>query len=107
VVGDLSIEMVDINFGEDEPAPQIMCTDVTRPELTSDAIAALVTAKALTADIGLENEVRLRYGLPPITAADRKSAQPQPVVPPAPPVDPNAQPASNPAGQPSPAPANA
>jgi hypothetical protein len=94
---DLSIEMVDINFGEDEPAPQIMCTDVTRPELTSEAIAALVSAKALTADIGLENEVRLRYGLPPITDADRTAAMPQPVVPPAPAnppaTDPNAPPA--------------
>jgi hypothetical protein len=108
---DLSIEMVDINFGEDEPAPQIMCTDVTRPELTSEAIAALVSAKALTADIGLENEVRLRYGLPPITDADRTAAMPQPVVPPAPvnppATDPNAptapapktaQPAGAPAG---------
>jgi hypothetical protein len=100
--------MVDINCGEDEPAPQIMCTDVTRPELTSDAIAALVTAKALTADVSLENEVRLRYGLPPITAADRTAAQPQPVVPPVPQplaIDPNA-PAPK-SGQPAGAPANA
>jgi hypothetical protein len=105
---DLSIEMVDINFGEDEPAPQIMCTDVTRPELTSEAIAALVSAKALTADIGLESEVRLRYGLPPITAADRKSAQPQPATPPAPTADPGVPEAPAPkAGQPAGEPANA
>jgi hypothetical protein len=108
---DLSIEMVDINFGEDEPAPQIMCTDVTRPELTSEAIAALVSAKALTADISLENEVRLRYGLPPITADDRTAAMPQPVVPPAPvnpppATDPNVPPAPK-AGQPAGEPANA
>ena len=81
---DLNIEMVDINFGEDEPVPQIVCTDINRPEITSEAISALVTAGALTPDISLENDVRQRFYLPPITDAERQAAQPAPAAPPSP-----------------------
>lgn len=80
----LNVEMVDINWGEDEPVPQILCTEIDRPEITSDAIAALVQAGALTADVGLENDVRQRYNLPVIDEAARKAAQPAPAAPPAP-----------------------
>lgn len=80
----LNVEMVNINWGEDEPVPQILCTDINRPEITSEAIAALTAAGALTPDIGLENDVRQRYNLPPIDEKARKAAQPQPIAAPAP-----------------------
>lgn len=79
---DLSVEIVDNNWGPDEPAPRILCKDINRPEITSDAIAQLVTAGALTPDIGLENDVRLRYNLPTIDDAARQAAQPAPEAPP-------------------------
>lgn len=79
---DLTVEMVDINFGEDEPAPQILCTDINRPEITSDAIAQLVQAGALTADLGLENDLRLRYGFSPIQS--RPAPAKAPIQEPAP-----------------------
>lgn len=96
---DLNIEMVDINFGEDEPVPRIVCTDINRPEITSDAVAALVTAGALTPDLGLENDIRLRYALPPIAEADREKLltpppAPDPAVPPVPQNAPQGQPAN-------------
>lgn len=81
---DLNIEMVDNNWGEDEPAPQILCTDISRPEITSEAIAQLTQAGALTPEITLENDVRQRYNLPTITPEDREAAQPKPPPEPAP-----------------------
>ena len=95
----MNIEIVDNNWGEDEPAPQIICTDINRPEVTSEAVSALVQAGALTPDIGLENDLRQRFNLPVIAEADRKAAQPQPTAPPAP-VNP---PAPAPAPEPVPA----
>jgi hypothetical protein len=95
---DLNIEIVDNNWGEDEPVPAIVCTDINRPEITSDAIAQLVTAGALTPDIALENDVRQRYNLPTITDAERKAAQPPPPVPPVP-AQPPPAPATDPAQQ--------
>lgn len=75
---DLNIEMVDYNFGEDEPVPAILCTDINRPEVTSEAISALVTCGALTPELGLENDIRQRYNLPVITQEQRDAAQPEP-----------------------------
>jgi hypothetical protein len=92
---DLNIEIVNFNWGEDEPAPRILCTDINRPEITSDAIAQLVTAGALTPDLSLENDVRLRYSLPPITE------RPAPAAPPTP--EPVQDPSQDPAVDPVPA----
>lgn len=78
----LSVRTVDANWGEDEPVPPIICTDITRPEITSEAIAALVTCGALTPDITLENDLRLRYQLPTIDARPEPVA-PVPAAPPA------------------------
>lgn len=75
---ELNIEIVDNNWGEDEPVPQILCTDINRPEVTSEAISALVTCGALTPDLTLENEIRLRYNLPIISEENRTAAQPAP-----------------------------
>jgi hypothetical protein len=73
----LNVEMVDYNFGEDEPVPGLLCTDINRPEVTSEAISALVTCGALTADLTLENDLRQRYNLPVISEADRENAKPE------------------------------
>lgn len=89
---DLNIEMVDLNWGEDEPVPQILCTDINRPEITSEAIAALVSAGALTPDLGLENDVRVRYSLPPIK--ERPAPVAEPAAVPAPQPQPDGLPAN-------------
>lgn len=78
---ELTVNMVDYNWGEDEPVPAIVCTDINRPEVTSEAIAALVTAGALSPEITMENDLRNRYRLPHI---DKRPAPPTPPTPPAP-----------------------
>jgi hypothetical protein len=69
---------VDYNFGEDEPVPGLLCTDINRPEVTSEAISALVTCGALTPDLGLENDIRLRFNLPLLSEQERDAALPDP-----------------------------
>lgn len=101
----MSTLMVDYNFGEDEPVPGMVCTDITRPEVTSDAISALVTCGALTPDLTMENDLRLRYQMPIL---DERPAPPQIAPPVAPDAAPTTAPgAPNPAPEPAPAPANA
>lgn len=93
----LNIEIVDNNWGEDEPVPQIICTDINRPEITSEAVAQLTAAGVLTPDLGMENDVRDRYNLPLIDDATREAAKtPVVVTTPAP----AAEPATNPQAQP-------
>lgn len=75
---DLTVNMVDYNWGEDEPVPPIVCTNVTTPELTSEAINALVACGALTADLGLENSIRDRYRMPPIEQRPEPHTHPDP-----------------------------
>lgn len=101
----LNIEIVDNNWGEDEPAPQILCTEINNPELTDTAVAGLVAAGALTPDLGLENDLRQRYNLPAIDQAARDAAKPKPSAPPAPAAPP--VPATDPSGKPVPVPADA
>ncbi len=84
----LNVQMVDYNFGEDEPVPAIICTDINRPEITSEAIASLVTCGAITPDLGMENELRTRYQMPVITNEERSAAKPPPTPPPGVPSDP-------------------
>jgi hypothetical protein len=74
----LNIQMVDYNFGEDEPVPAVLCTDINRPEITSEAISSLVTCGALTPDLTLENDLRTRYDLPVIS---ERPAAPQQTPP--------------------------
>lgn len=97
----LNVEIVDNNWGEDEPVPAILCTDINRPEVTSEALSQLVNAGALTADLTLENDVRQRYSLPVIEEAARTAARKAAQTPVAPPADPAIAPV------PDPAPANA
>lgn len=70
----LNVQMVDYNWGEDEPVPGLLCTDLSRPELTSEAISALVTCGALTPDASMEGYLRMRYHLPSITEQERVQA---------------------------------
>lgn len=77
----MNVQIVDNNWGEDEPVPGILCTDINRPEVTSEAINALVTCGALTPDISMENDIRSRFNLPLLTDAERESAKPQPAAP--------------------------
>jgi hypothetical protein len=74
----MNVQMVDYNFGEDEPVPGLLCTDINRPEVTSEAISALVTCGALTPDLGLENDIRLRFNLPLLSEQERDAALPDP-----------------------------
>jgi hypothetical protein len=71
----LNVQMVDYNFGEEEPVPGLLATDITRPEVTSEAISALVSCGALTPDLGMENDLRNRFHLPQI------NERPEPAAP--------------------------
>lgn len=62
----LTATMVDINFGEDEPSPEIVCLGLGKPEATAESIALLMGQGAITADPELENWLRERYDLPEI-----------------------------------------
>jgi hypothetical protein len=61
----MNVQMVDYNWGEDEPVPAIMCAKIPR-QAVSDALAGLVSCGALTPDLGMENELRDVYRLPQI-----------------------------------------
>jgi hypothetical protein len=61
----LSVQIVDYNWGETEPAPRVVCGDAgSRPEVTAESIAALMGAGAVAADPALEAWVRDRWRLP-------------------------------------------
>lgn len=62
----LNVRMVDINWGTEEPVPEIVCTGLGAPEATAESITALITAGAITADPELEAWLRQRYELPEI-----------------------------------------
>lgn len=62
----LTSRLVDIQFGEDEPSPEIVCTGLGRPEPTAEAISGLISARAITADPQLESWLRDRYDLPEV-----------------------------------------
>lgn len=58
-------DMVDLNFGPDEPAPRIVFDEIGgRHPATAEAIRALVECGALVADDELEKYLRQTYGLP-------------------------------------------
>jgi 2'-5' RNA ligase len=59
------VPLVDLNFGEDEPAPKIVCGNVgANHAITATSLAALYTCGALSSDPVLENYVRDLYKLP-------------------------------------------
>jgi hypothetical protein len=94
----LTARLIDINFGMDEPSPEIVCVGLGRPEPTAEALNSLITAGAITPDPTLDAFLRERYDLPEIDPAFVK--KPGPVVPvPAPDDDPAEDPAAEPANQ--------
>lgn len=60
----LAVQMVDYNWGENEPAPRIAATEINRPEATAEAVSQLMAVGALTADPGIDAALRARYRLP-------------------------------------------
>lgn len=61
----LAVQMVDYNWGEDEPAPRLCANDIgTRQEVTATSLQLLLEAGAITPDPELEAYVRREYGLP-------------------------------------------
>jgi predicted ABC-type ATPase len=102
------VDLVTQNWGEDEAAPRLVCTDVGENyQVTAEALSTLVTAKALTPDAALEDWIRKTWRLPESAGPISPLAKP----PPPKPVSPggNAQPgppgvsppaSGSPAGQP-------
>jgi hypothetical protein len=79
----LSVQIVDYNFGDDEPAPRVVATDINRPEVTGEAIAQLVSTGAILPDPELDGWLRTRYQIPardPETPA-QPAANPDPARP--------------------------
>lgn len=69
-------DIVDLNWGEDEPAPNIRCTDVgDRHDLSAEAINGLIDSGAITADPDLEAYLRKAHRLPPRTQEDAASGR--------------------------------
>jgi hypothetical protein len=59
-------DMVDINFGETEPAPRIVFDEIgSRQAATAQAIKLLADAGILLPDRSLEEAARQQFGLPP------------------------------------------
>ncbi|WP_369070028.1 phage portal protein family protein [Kineococcus terrestris] len=75
-------DLVDINFGDDEPAPRLVFDPIGSQQLaTATALKTLLDAGALTSDPELEAAVRQMHGLPP-RPADAPPAPPPPAAPP-------------------------
>lgn len=72
-------DWVEANYGPDEPYPRIEAEELAADSApTAEGIAALLNSGALTADPGLEDELRRRFRLPAIDDADRR---PRPAAP--------------------------
>lgn len=72
-------DIVDWNFGPDEPAPQLVFEEIgSRQAATAQAVKLLVDAGILRPDRQLEEAVRQEYGLPP-----KENARPAPADAPA------------------------
>jgi hypothetical protein len=78
-------DLVDVNFGESEPAPRIVFDEIgSKHPATAEAIRALADSGILTPDDNLEQHIRIMHGLP---QADPSTARIKaPVTPALPPV---------------------
>ncbi len=96
------VDLVNVNYGEDEPCPRIVCTDVGEQHtVTAQAVSLLMQYGGLTADPGLEAELRHLWRLP-----QRETPQPAPVPaagPPGPGQPPQPAPQPQPPAAPQPA----
>jgi hypothetical protein len=71
------IPLVDANWGEDEPAPQIVVTEVgVDDQATAEDIRNLLEFGGLTPDDTLEEDIRKRKSLPPIDHDSRRVETP-------------------------------
>jgi hypothetical protein len=79
-------DLVDINFGEDEPAPRLVFDEIgSRQAATAQAIKTLVDAGVIHPDQVLEESSRQQYGLPPADPATATTPPGAPTAtPPAP-----------------------
>ena len=58
-------DLVDVNWGPDEPCPAIVCTDVGESyQITAEALGELARYGALTPDEGLDDWIRKTWRLP-------------------------------------------
>jgi hypothetical protein len=70
-------DLVDVNWGEDEPAPRIGFEEIgSRQAATAAAIKLLTDAGIILPDRSLEEATRLSYGLPPKDPIPRQAANP-------------------------------
>jgi hypothetical protein len=68
-------DLVDLNWGEDEPAPKITFDEIgSRHPATAEAIKMLIDAGALSPDDGVEQHLRNAYGLPPSQPKGERAA---------------------------------
>lgn len=75
-------DLVGLNFGDDEPYPEIKADSITpQAPLTAEAIAGMVSAGVITPDDSLQAFVRHTFGMPPATpdADEQPAGSPQPV----------------------------
>lgn len=72
-------DLVDINFGPNEPAPRIVFDEIgSRSPATAQALYQLLQCGAITADDQLERDIRTRFGLPePDLETRREPPKPQ------------------------------
>lgn len=69
-------DLVDWNWGPDEPAPRIICDEIgSQQAATAAAITLLLNAGALSNDPALERYLRNQYSLPPAESPGSGSAQ--------------------------------
>lgn len=72
-------DLVDINFGEAEPAPKIVFDEIgSRHAATAEAIKLLIDAGAISRDQPLEQHLRQMYGLPAHQGPDLPAPAPDP-----------------------------
>lgn len=75
-------DIVDINFGEDVPAPRIIFDEIgSKHAATAAAIKLLIDSGALSADPGLEGYLRTAYGLPAREESDDADPDEPPELP--------------------------
>lgn len=72
-------DLVDLNWGEQEPAPRIVFDEIgSRHPATAEGIRALIECGALTADDKLEQHIRTMYSFPPADADTAREYKPAP-----------------------------
>ena len=78
-------DLVDVNFGEDEPAPRLTFDEIgSRQAATAEALKSLIDAGVIRPDEVLEGASRQQYGLPPADVATVRTPPDLPNVPPIP-----------------------